>query len=272
MVAGTPDSVPDDAEGSGGALSALRSQSDGDRSRWGHRLPTCRRNDMSERDQTPSPYGSRSAQEDPNPRPADQAWRDQTTPGLSPVSGGSSPVGSGAHGYVGPGENYYTTPQYSTQPVRIRRADALGALLLILAGIAAGVSLLLRWLPRDDSKGLDILKLGFKTISDKGWGEFFSSGMWQPMAVMLGGGVLFIIGLLLLVPARSHRFLGLIALLVSFAAAAGVLVPLADQNWKLGDFRVGFYFAIAVAVLGLLGSLKALLTGPKVGTTTTATS
>jgi hypothetical protein len=227
---------------------------------------------MSEREQTPFPTGSRSAQDDPGHRPADEAWREQTTPGLSPVSGGSTAVGSGAHGYAGPGENYYTTPQYSTQPVKIRRADAFGALLLILAGIAAGVSLLLSWLPRDDSKGLDILKLGFKTIGDEGWGEFFSSGMWQPVAVMLGGGVLFVIGLLLLVPARAHRFLGLLALLVSFAVAAGVLVPLADSDWKLGSFRVGFYFAIAVAVLGLLGSLKALLTGPKVGTTTSVTS
>jgi hypothetical protein len=223
---------------------------------------------MSEREQTPFPYGSRSAQDDPSPRPADESWRDQTTPGLSPVAGGSTAVGSGAHGYAGPGENYYTTPQYSTQPVKIRRGDAFAALLLILAGIAAGVSLLLSWLPGDDTKGLDILKLGFRTISDKGWGELFSSGLWQPLAVMLGGGVLFVLGLLMLVPARAHRFLGLLALLVSFAVAAGVLVPLADDNWKLGSFRVGFYLAIAVAVLGLLGSLKALLTGPKVGTTT----
>src|SRR3954451_20818826 len=211
-------------------------------SRWGPPPADRRRNDMSERDQTPSPYGSRSAQEDPNPRPADEAWREQTTPGLSPVSGGSSAVGSGAHGYVGPGENYYTTPQYSTTPVKIRRADALAALLLILAGIAAGVSLLLSWLPRDDSRGLDILKLGFTTISDKGWGEFFSSGMWQPLAVMLGGGVLFVLGLLMLVPAKAHRLLGLLALLVSLAAAAGVLIPLSKLDWDLGGvFRVGFY-------------------------------
>ena len=67
---------------------------------------------MSERDQTPSPYGSRSAQEDPNPRPADESWREQTTPGLSPVTGGSSAVGSGAHGYVGPGENYQGPGEY----------------------------------------------------------------------------------------------------------------------------------------------------------------
>jgi hypothetical protein len=200
--------------------------------------------------------------------PAPGAWRENTTPGIDPVAGSTAYPSSGAHGPASGKENYYTTPQYSTTPVRIRRADALAALLLILAGIAAGVSLLLRWLPRNDSTGLDILKLGFRTISDEGWGEFFSSGMWQPLAVMLGGGVLFVFGLLMLVPARSHRLLGLLALLVSFAAAAGVLVPLADQDWDLGDFRIGFYFAIAVAVLGILGSLKALLTGPKVGTTT----
>ena len=46
-------------------------------------------------------------------------------------------------------------------------------------------------------------------------------------------------------------------------AAAGVLVPLYRADWDLGVFAVGFWFGIAVAVLGLLGSLKALLTGPK---------
>ena len=42
-----------------------------------------------------------------------------------------------------------------------------------------------------------------------------------------------------------------------------MLVPLADADWDLGFFGPGFWCAIAVAVLGLLGSLKALLTGPK---------
>ena len=223
---------------------------------------------MSEREQTPIPPGSRSAPVEPSSRPADESWRDQTTPGIRPVSGGGTAVGSGAHGYVGPGENYYTTPQYSTQPVRLRRADTFAALLLILAGIAAGVSLLLSWVPGQDTRGWNILRLGFDTVGNDGWGELFSSGLWQPLAVMFGGGVLFVLGLLMLVPARSHRFLGLLGLLVSIAVAAGVLVPLADSGWHFGDFRIGFLFAIAVAVLGLLGSLKALLTGPKYGTTT----
>lgn len=227
---------------------------------------------MSEREQTPFPSGSRSAQDDPSHRPVDESWREQTTPGIPAVGGGATTVGSGAHGYVGPGETYYTAPQYSTQPVRIRRPDTVAALLLILAGLAAGVSLLLSWLPRDDSRGWDILRLGLDTVVDDGWGRFFSSGMWQPVAVMLGGGLLFVLGLLLLVPARAHRLLGLLALLVSLAVAAGVLVPLADAGWDLSVFRLGFLFAIAVAVLGLLGSLKALLTGPKYGTTTAPSS
>ena len=53
------------------------------------------------------------------------------------------------------------------------------------------------------------------------------------------------------------------ALVVSLAIAAAVLVPLVDAKWKLGFFGPGFWCAIAVAVLGLLGSLKAVLTRPR---------
>ncbi|MGY1602652.1 hypothetical protein [Geodermatophilus sp. SYSU D00815] len=211
---------------------------------------------MSEREQTPYPSGSRSAH-DPTYR--DDDWREHTTPGIRPVSG---PTTAGPAGYGQAGEGSATTPQYSTQPVAVRKGDALAGLLLILAGIAAGVSLLLSWLPGDETRGWDILRMAFDTLGE-GVGELFSSGFWQPMAILLGGGVLFVLGLLLLVPAKAHRFLGLLALLVSLAVAAGVLVPLADNGWALGEFRLGFWFAIAVAGLGLLGSLKALLSSPK---------
>ena len=81
--------------------------------------------------------------------------------------------------------------------------------------------------------------------------------------IVLGGGVLFVLGILMWLPARSHRFLGVLALLVSLGVTAAVLVPLADADWDLGVFGPGFWCAIAVAVLGLLGSLKAALTGRK---------
>jgi hypothetical protein len=143
--------------------------------------------------------------------------------------------------------------------VAIRGPDSLGGLLLILAGVAAAVSLLLDWLKGHDVSGLGLVRKGFADL-----GGAFGSGLWQPLAIVLGGGVLFLLGLLMWLPARSHRFLGVLALLVSLAVTAGVLVPLADAAWNLGFFRSGFWCAIAVAVLGLLGSLKALLTRPKV--------
>lgn len=176
-----------------------------------------------------------------------------------PPAGASRGVGSGGHGTALPNENYYTSPHYTTAPVALRGPESLGGLLLILAGIAAGISLLLDWRP--DATGLDLLGDGFDDV-----GGIFDSGLWQPMAIILGGGVLFVLGVLLWLPARSHRFLGLLALLVSLVVVAGVLVPLADADWDFGFFEIGFWFAIAVAVLGLLGSLKAALTGPKYAT------
>lgn len=153
-----------------------------------------------------------------------------------------------------------TAPDYSAGPVALRRPESLGGLLLILAGIAAAVSLLLDWLAGDDISGWGLVRNGFEDL-----GAMFDNGLWQPLAIVLGGGVLFLLGVMLWLPMRRHRFFGLLALLVSLAVTAGVLVPLADAEWDLGFFGPGFWCAIAVAVLGLLGSLKALLTGRKYG-------
>jgi hypothetical protein len=69
-----------------------------------------------------------------------------------------------------------------------------------------------------------------------------------------------------LLPARTHRLLGLVALVVSLVVATAVLVPLADAQWHVGTFDLGFWFGMAVPVLGLLGALKAVLTRPKLST------
>jgi hypothetical protein len=153
------------------------------------------------------------------------------------------------------GASEVTAPPYSDRPVAIRGPESLGGLLLILAGLVAAVSLVLHWLAGHDISGWGLVRDGFGDI-----GGAFSSGLWQPLVIVLGGGVLFLLGLALWLPARSHRLLGLVALLVSLAVTAGVLVPLVDAKWRLGFFGPGFWCAIAVAVLGLLGSLKALLT------------
>lgn len=158
----------------------------------------------------------------------------------------------------GPGT---TAPAYSTRPVVLRRPDVLAALLLIAAGLAAALSLVLPWAAHDDTTGLTFVRRGLDAP-----GHLVSSGLWQPVAVVFGGGVLFVIGLLVFLPARSHRFLGVLALLVSLLVATAVLVPLADANWRTSTFDVGFWFACAVAAFGLLGSLKAALTRPRYGT------
>ena len=151
-----------------------------------------------------------------------------------------------------------SAPPYSARPVALRGPESLGGLLLILAGVAAGISLLLDWLADDDISGWSLVREAFDDL-----GNVFDNGLWQPLAIILGGGVLLVLGVLMWLPMRSHRFLGVLALLVSLVVTAGVLVPLADEGWDLSVFGLGFWFGIAVAVLGLLGSLKASLTGPR---------
>lgn len=154
-----------------------------------------------------------------------------------------------------------TTPAWSTEPVAVRRADSVAAFALLLAGVAGGISLLLPWTP-DGASGLDLLRDGIDQLSSD-WTGVFDNGLWQPLVVLFGGGTLFVLGLLVLIPAKAHRFLGVLALLVALAVLAAVLVPLADARWDLGTFDVGFFFALGVAGLGLLGAFKAAFTGRK---------
>jgi len=152
-----------------------------------------------------------------------------------------------------------TAPEYSTRPVAYRRPDILAGLLLVLAGVAAAISLVLPWVKGSKATGLDLVREGFRSLS-----HLVSTGLWQTLVNVLGGGVLLLLGVLALLPARAHRFVGLLALLVTLGVLAGLLVPLADADWSFRLFDVGFWFACAVGVLGLLGSLKALLTRAKV--------
>jgi hypothetical protein len=166
----------------------------------------------------------------------------------------------GATTASGPPTGGTTAPAYSAEPVARRGPESLGGLLLILAGIAAAVSLVLDWLADADGTGLDLVRDGFEDL-----GEIVDTGLWQPLAVVLGGGVLLLLGIMMWLPARSHRFLGLLGLLVSGVIVWAVVVPLQDADWQVDFFGPGFWCAVAVAVLGVLGSLKALLTGRRYG-------
>jgi hypothetical protein len=178
--------------------------------------------------------------------------------------GGATAYGSSASTDPAPADTFdpatapsgtSTTPPYATRPVAFRRPDVAAALLLVLAGVAAGIALLLPWLSDRDDSGLELVRRGLDEMGNLG-----DTGFWQPLAVVFGGAALLLLGLLMFLPARTHRALGVVALLVTAVAAAGVLVPIAQNDWSLRGFGVGFWFAIAVPVLGLLGSLKGVLT------------
>ena len=148
-------------------------------------------------------------------------------------------------------------------PGVLKRVDRVAAAALVLAGVAANVSLLLSWSPGDGPTGLALVQHSVEAIRF-GAGDPADPGLWQPLVVVVSGGLLVVLGLLLLVPARAHRFVGVVALIVSLAAAAAVILLMADVGWTLDRFGPGLWCAAAVPVLGLLGSLKALVSAPLV--------
>jgi hypothetical protein len=188
-------------------------------------------------------------------------WREDTTPGLAPVTGATA-VGPGHAGLPATGPVGYAPVGAPARPTPVRGPASLAGLLLILAGISGAVSLALRWLRDRSEIGWDLLRRGFDELGG-GFRAVVDSGAWQPPAVVLGGGVLLLLGILLWLPARTHRFLGLLALAVSGLVLAAVLVPFAAEDWDPAAFGLGFWFACAVAVLGLLGALIAMLRGPR---------
>jgi hypothetical protein len=160
-----------------------------------------------------------------------------------------------------------------TQPLRtgfrpdrrlvvLRRADAVAGGALILAGVAGAASLTFPWF-RGEERGLELVQRGVETAGS-GIEELLDSGGWPPLAIVGGGGLLLLLGLLLFRPARTHRLVGVLELLVASLPAAAVVVLLGRAGWTTGSFDVGMWLAVAVAGLGLLGALKAMLTTPRV--------
>ena len=111
---------------------------------------------------------------------------------------------------------------------------------------------------RGDDSGWCLVRAGFDDLGDARRHRAVAAA-----GVVLGGGVLFLLGLLMWLPGphpplpRRRS-----ALLVSLAVAAGRAGAARQTRLEARRFRRGFWFAIAVAVLGLLGSLKAMLTRP----------
>ena len=143
-----------------------------------------------------------------------------------------------------------------------RRSDPVAAGALVLAGVAANVSLLLSWSPNEGPTGLFLVRRGVEALGSGA--DAARAGVWEPPVVVLSGGLLLLLGLLLLIPARAHRFLGVLALIVGLTAAAAVVLLMVGSNLVDDRLGPGMWCAAAVPVLGVLGSLKAMLTAPLV--------
>ncbi len=142
----------------------------------------------------------------------------------------------------------------------LRTPDASAGSLLLVAGAAGGMSLFLPWTQHGQELGLSLVQRG---VGMAGATDLVRSGLVLPVAVAVGGGVLFVLGLLAFRPARSHRFVGVVALLVALVVAAGIVVRVADLGWDALRTDPGTLCAVVLAGVGLLGALKAMLTPPE---------
>jgi len=133
----------------------------------------------------------------------------------------------------------------------------------VLAGAAAVASLWVPWVEGEPDTGSSLVVRGLQAAGS-GVVTLDRSELWQPLAIVLGGGLLLLLGVLLFLPSRTHRVVGVLSLIVASGATAGVLFRMADAGWSSARFDLGMWLAVAVAALGLLGALKAMLTLPRV--------
>ena len=186
-----------------------------------------------------------------------------TRPRVVPVS---TPTIPGFPGEIGTSEDQDETGLGADRYVRLvvlRRADLIGGTVLVLAGIAANISLWLPWARGGSQTGITLVRRGLVALDSGG-----SPGteFWPPVAIVLGGGLLVVVGMLLFVPAHTHRLLGVLALVVALAAAAGVGTLFVAADWSLARVGPGLWCGVAVAGFGLIGAFKAMLTLPLVTT------
>jgi hypothetical protein len=150
------------------------------------------------------------------------------------------------------------------QLVTVPRADPIAGIALVLAGVAAVGSLWLPWRQDEADTGAALVRRGL-AVAGSGVDDLSrSGGLWAPVTIVLGGVLLLLLGVLLFLPSRTHRVVGVLSLLVATAVTAGVLFLAAQAGWNSAVFDRGMWCAVAVAGLGILGALKAMLTVPRV--------
>lgn len=156
-----------------------------------------------------------------------------------------------------------TALERQVRVVTLPRADPLAGITLVLAGIAAAASLLVPWRAGDPETGSSLVRGGLAAVGS-GMGDHGRSAVWEPPAIVIGGALLLLLGVLLFLPARTHRVVGVLALFLSAGVCTAVLFRIARVGWVTEHFGPGTWLSVAVALLGILGALKAMLTVPRV--------
>ena len=158
------------------------------------------------------------------------------------------------------------------------RADVMGAVLLIIAGIAGVAQLFLPWrtvtvgpastgAAAGDDGGITGWQIYRLIRAVPGPGADLSVLMYTVLGAAVGGGAFIMLGLAMVIPI-NHRPLGLAATLISSLLILGScwMLVRARSIFDVGlsglfdQAQIGWYLFLACGVLGLIGALKPLTT------------
>ena len=143
----------------------------------------------------------------------------------------------------------------------LRTADPPAGALLMVGGAAGVLSLFLPWVEHGQQLGLTLVRSGVETAD---LNALARSGLLLPVVVVVAGGAFFLLGLLAFRPARGHRVVGVTALLIALAVAAGIGPDRIPPHVGHADHDPGVLCAVVLVGTGVLGALKAMLTPPEV--------
>lgn len=146
-------------------------------------------------------------------------------------------------------------------------ADPIAGVLLLLAGTAGMLELLLPWkraspLLAGDATGWKLFEISRNQSLPAG----DTLALYSLLGVAVAGGACVLLGLAMFAPIDHHP-LGAIALLLSVLSIGGAVWYVLRTRSAVGGVaaifeqgQVGFYLFLAAGVLGLVGAIKALAT------------
>ena len=110
------------------------------------------------------------------------------------------------------------------------RADPIAGIALVLAGLCAAVSLWLPWRQGQGVTGGALTRQGL-AVAGKGFNAVGRADLWQPPVIVIGGALLLLLGVLLFLPARTHRVVGVLAVRRG-GGHTGVLDEVGHAGWN----------------------------------------